>query len=457
MERINGKIPVTILTGFLGAGKTTLLNRILNENHGKRIAVIENEFGEIGIDQELVIREKEQILEMNNGCICCTVRGDLIRILKDLYTRENPPEYVLIETTGMADPSPVAQTFLTDPEIGERYLLDAIVTLVDAKHIDLHLHASVEAKQQVAFADVVILNKVDLVSDEEISRIEDALRSVNRFATVYRARQADVPIDRIVGIGSFDTGRVLEINPDFLEAEYPFEYGAWFRFDAGSYALSLKPNGNERSIKLFFVGAKSESADEERLMKIAHAAAILFSAQGVYVSEGARIAPMQSVYQIDIPEQGLALPIDIANEGLFALFTEHEPEEFSLKITDSVGNSVVPVLSRSFHPSHRHDGEVSSVGVEIDGEVDVQAFTHFLDFVVQAYGNDLYRYKGVLAFSGETRKVILQGVHMLFEVAPSVEWGEETRKNRIIFIGKNLERGLLTQGFLACRSQGYSP
>ncbi len=372
-----GKIPVTILTGFLGSGKTTLLNRILRENHGKRIAVIENEFGEIGVDQDIVIREKEQIVEMNNGCICCTVRGDLVRILKDLLHRSNRPEYIVIETTGMADPSPVAQTFLTDPDIGDAYALDAIVTLVDAKHIGLHLHESNEAKQQIAFADIIVLNKTDLVSEEELIKVERAIGSINRFAKVQRARQADIPIESVVGIGSFDTSRAVEIDPSFLEVEYPFEYGAWYRFDTGSYRLSLRPNGDERSMKVFFVGVQTKSSTEDALLQIAHAGAILFSDVQARVSTGSKMIPMQSTYQIDIPEEGLELPMEIPAGGFFAFFSEHEPSEFALKISDGSGIRISPVFERSFRPSHSHDHAVGSVGVEVDHDIDIRAFQHF--------------------------------------------------------------------------------
>ena len=184
------KVPVTILTGFLGSGKTTLLNRILNEEHGKRIAVIENEYGEVGIDQALVIDADEEIFEMSNGCICCTVRGDLIRVLGNLMKRRDKFDYVLVETTGLADPGPVAQTFFMDDEIREEFSLDGIVTLVDAAHIGQQLGRSDESTEQIAFADVLVLNKTDLVSDEELDDLEARLREMNRLARVVRSEQA---------------------------------------------------------------------------------------------------------------------------------------------------------------------------------------------------------------------------------------------------------------------------
>jgi len=213
---IKDKVPVTILTGFLGSGKTTLLNRILSEEHGKRIAVIENEYGEVGIDQGLVINADEEVFEMSNGCICCTVRGDLIRVLGNLMKRRDKFDYVLVETTGLADPGPVAQTFFMDEEISSEFTLDGIVTLVDAAHIDQQLGRSDESSEQVAFADVLVLNKTDLVSDDALDTLESRLRDMNRMTRIIRAENAKVPIETVLNLSAFDLDQILKRRPHFL-------------------------------------------------------------------------------------------------------------------------------------------------------------------------------------------------------------------------------------------------
>ncbi len=211
------KIPVTVLTGYLGAGKTTLLNRILSEPHGKKYAVIVNEFGEIGIDNDLVVGADEEVFEMNNGCICCTVRGDLVRIIDGLMRRKGKFDGIIVETTGLADPAPVAQTFFVDENVGRKTKLDAVVTVADAKWLNDRLKDAPEAKNQIAFADVILINKTDLVKSDELADVEARIRGINPYARVHKTERAKIALDEVLGRNAFDLDRILDLEPDFLE------------------------------------------------------------------------------------------------------------------------------------------------------------------------------------------------------------------------------------------------
>ena len=213
-------IPVTVLTGYLGAGKTTLLNRILTGDHGKRFAVIVNEFGEIGIDNDLIVESDEEIYEMNNGCVCCTVRGDLVRVVQGLLKRKGRFDAILVETTGLADPAPVAQTFFMDEDVRAKARLDAVVAMVDCRHFGETLASAPEAEDQIAFADVVVLNKTDLVDAAALAAVEKTVRRINPHATIHRAERSDVPLDAVLDRGAFDLDRILENDPHFLGGDH---------------------------------------------------------------------------------------------------------------------------------------------------------------------------------------------------------------------------------------------
>ena len=326
MSEVDTRVPVTVVTGFLGSGKTTLVNFILSENHGKRIAVIENEFGEIGIDDALVIDAEEEIFEMNNGCICCTVRGDLIRILGTLMKRRDKFDYILVETTGLADPAPVAQTFFVDEEIRAQLRLDAIVTVVDAKHLAIHLFEEKEegieneALEQLAFADRVLINKIDLVNEEELLLVEKQIRSINAGASLVRTQMSKVDLDWVLNARAFELSRVLEVDPQFLE--------------------------------------ESE---------------------------------------------------------------------------------------------HMHDQSITSVGIEVDGSVDLEKINDWLGWLLREKGTEIFRMKGILNINGSENRFVFQGVHMLFDGQPDRAWrADETRVNKMIFIGRNLDRDDLNSRFRAC-------
>ncbi len=324
-------IPVTVLTGYLGAGKTTLLNRILSEPHGKKYAVIVNEFGETGIDNDLIVGADEEIFEMNNGCICCTVRGDLIRIIGGLMKRVRDFDGILIETTGLADPGPVAQTFFADAEVAARAKLDSIVTVVDAKHLPQRLKDSTEVQEQIAFADVIILNKTDLVSAEELKGVERAIKSINAFAKIVPAEKCNVPLDQVLGLGSFDLDRILKHEPDFL----------------------------------------AESAAHDH----AH---------------------------------------------------HHEHD-------------------------HEHDGTIVSFSLTANRALDPVKFESWMGELRATKGQDLLRYKGILDIAGSDKRLVVQGVHMMMDGHNLAPWFPGApRRNRLVFIGRNLDEKALREGFDAC-------
>ena len=318
-------IPVTILTGFLGAGKTTLLNRILTEQHGERIAVIENEFGETGVDNEILVRDKdEQIIEMNNGCVCCTVRGDLVRILGELGKKRRQGKLkfdrVIIETTGLANPGPVAQTFFMDEAIHGQYLLDAVVTVVDAKHAQKTLDDHDEARRQVGFADRILLSKTDLVEDAKVEELVRRLRQMNPRAHQAKVHMGEADIKEILDIRGFNLNAVLEVDPAFLETDY-----------------------------------------------------------------------------------------------------------------------------------HEHDDDVKSFVWRDARPLHMEKMETFLSLMVQNYGEDLLRYKGVLNIQGEPRRMIFQGVHMLMGGTPGKPWEPgEKRESVMVFIGRKLPRRLFEEGLAYC-------
>jgi G3E family GTPase len=367
-----GKIPVTVLTGFLGSGKTTLLNRILTEQHGLRIAVIENEFGEIGIDQALVINADEEVFEMNNGCICCTVRGDLIRILASLARRREKFDHVIVETTGMADPGPVAQTFFVDDEVADQFRLDGIVTLVDAKHVVLHLDESDECRQQIAFADVMLLNKADLVEPDRLDWLEERVRSMNALARIERCVQADVAIDRVIDVGGFDLARALQTRPTFLEPEYPFEWAGVYDLPAGVHGLVLD-DGPDPSMDVLCLPI--DAAEPLELDEMAETALRIFSGPAKAVASGRRIDAAPVRHRLDVSAAGeKGFEIVTAQAGRSVLFTQHLPEEFSLVLRDARGTAHAPTAEHRWAAAHVHDQTISSVGLHSEEPLDSDRF-----------------------------------------------------------------------------------
>ena len=460
-------IPVTVLTGFLGAGKTTLLNRILSEKHGHKLAVIENEFGEVGVDNQLVIRSDEELFEMNNGCICCSVRGDLIRILGRLLKRKDRLDGILIETTGLANPGPVAQTFFSDDEMRRNFRLDGIVAVVDAKHAAAHLDADDESVKQVAFADVVLLNKTDLVPQAELETLEERIRGINAVAKIHRTRDCNVALDRVLDIGGFNLERATEIDPGFLEPEYPFEWAGAYHLPAGSHELvighddeeeeghdhghggghSHHHHGNEDELDVAVMPLRSPG--EKDIAVVRDAAVGVFSDWERRVMGGDRVtlgAPFNRLlldkgrgrFKLDVSEAGHYLVLEGCGKDPLHILVGGEPAR--------------PAWQADFHAAHEHSGSVSSVGIQQPGELDGKRLNEWVSGLLRTKGNDIYRMKGVLSVKGAAKRLVFQGIHMLFDAKFDREWGAGERTNTLVFIGKNLDRAALIEGFRACLS-----
>ena len=441
------KVPVTILTGFLGSGKTTLLNRLLSEEHGKRIAVIENEFGEVGIDQALVINADEEIFEMSNGCICCTVRGDLIRVLGNLMKRRDKFDYVLVETTGLADPGPVAQTFFMDDEIRAEFALDGIVTLVDAAHIEQQLGRSDESTEQVAFADVLVLNKTDLVDDEKLSKLEARLRDMNRMARFVRSERADVPVETVLNLEAFDLDQVLVRRPSFLEPEYPFEWSGVYSLDTGRYELSLA-EGPDPEMSLVIV--PDQGTDDAALRNGAEWCVRRYAEPAMAIRPGEE-TPVGKHLNLQLDSAGRkSFFIDVETPLRVGLYAQHTAEEFDLQLKKVDGPAVKLDVERTWVAQHEHDDEVGSIAIEMDGDVDPKKLNAWLGELLAVRGIDIFRMKGFISVVGESRRFVFQGVHMLFDGQPDRPWGDMPRRNQLVFIGRNLDEQGMRQGFEAC-------
>ena len=448
MDSSSNKVPVTILTGFLGSGKTTLLNRILSEQHGKRIAVIENEFGEVGIDQALVINAEEEIFEMANGCICCTVRGDLIRVLGNLMKRRDKFDYVVVETTGLADPGPVAQTFFMDDEISSEFSLDGIITLVDTFHINQQLGRSNESTEQIAFADVIVLNKTDLVKDSELDNLEARLREMNKMAKFIRSEMANVPINSVLDKSAFNLDQALIRRPTFLEPEYPFEWTGIYPTKSGKYKIIMS-EGPDPSMSLVVV--LDQNTDDVNLRNSAERCVRLYAEDAKSIKPE-EIIPKGKHVNLNLESSGQKeFYIEIEKDTKLGLFAQHTAEEFNMKLIEVNNNVEVPVeVERTWVAQHEHDDEVGSFSIEKDGDLDGQKLQAWISKLLRDKGVDIFRMKGFLSIAGESNRLVFQGVHMIFSGKPDRPWGSLPRRNQLVFIGRNLNEKEMRKDFEDC-------
>ena len=317
---------------------------------------------------------------------------------------------------------------------------------MDAKHIWQHIDDSDEAREQIAFADVILLNKIDLVAKEELDQLETRIRSMNAAAKIYRTKNAVVEMDKILNVGGFDLDRALEVDPQFMEPEYPFEWAGVYDLSADTYELVLQ-EGPDPAMNVALVPVNE--ATDESLEDAVEPVVMVFSDDAHELSAGGTLRPGGQPIALNLTADELRFDVQIDRPGAYALFTEHHPDEFQAQFFGG-GTLVKPVVEREFKPDHEHDDEVTSVGITTPGDLDPERLNSWIGDLLRTKGVDIFRMKGILSIKGESNRFVFQGVHMLFDGRPDRPWGAEPRYNSLIFIGRNLDRTELTEGFEAC-------
>ena len=395
----------------------------------------------------MIIKTEAETFEMKNGCICCSARGDLIRMLENIMKHRDKFDYILLETTGLADPGPVAQTFFLEDMVGTNLSLDGIVTVVDAKHIYPRLTDSRETREQIAFADVILINKTDLVTPEELIALEMRLRKMNGAAKFFHTKNSKVNLDHILNISAFDLNRSLGINPRFMEPEYPFEWGGVFELDAGNHELNLQ-EGPDPGMKVSL--RQIPQASLEELTRVIESNVRVFSENNETLYSGDTIKPNANLFYLDLQSDQPKFSVQIHLKGSYTLFSEHMPEEFNATLKNEYGEIVQPKNFLKFKPNHEHDDEISSVGIRLTGDIDHEKFQKWLEGLLQGKGVDIFRMKGILSLKNQPNRFVFQGVNMFFDGYPEQPWGDRKRENNLIIIGRDLDRSFFEDGIRSC-------
>ena len=347
---------------------------------------------------------------------------------------------IVVETTGMANPAPVAQTFWVDNDLQEQFSLDAIITMVDAKHVNLHIHDSDECKEQIAFADIAILNKTDLVAEQDLVEIKSTIRSMNAMCKIYTAENAAIDLNKILDVNAFDLDKKIEINPKFGEEEFPFEAIVKYRLPKGDLVLELD-KGPDPSIDVLINPFNNLDTQKNE-------ATVSFSGDYRNVISGGDLT-LNQLLRLETISSHQTFNLQ-SEEGAFVFFTQHGPDEFNMQLKKN-GEVIEPLEIIEIEHSHSHDDEVSSVGIEFKSPLNLEKFQTWMSELLQVHGPDIFRCKGILNFFGTENRIVFQGVHMLFDAQPDRPWkSNEEKRNQLIFIGKNLDRKMLNNGIKSC-------